>query len=690
MSPYVLVVLLQVAVPPAGVPIDSQSPLTAPGEWVVSSSLATGGAGGGYGDVVEKPVDFDLNLARIRGPWRLGIGFQFGSLVMKPPYQAQEDWSRLETHFFATRFLRHEGRVRPYIQGHLALERVHPRSTLFHVIPEEEFAEGHNPTKSANGVGVVARPGAEIMLTPAVALDVSAAYTLYSTTDLSLDPIGLPPVDSGNEWAVRAGLAWRPLAEGVPRLPAPATDPATGKLAALPPASDKRDAWGVPRSWGWASAEMLGINFVSSWLNEYTRGESSYPITPRTIQHNFEQGFKYDDNEFQTNQLIHPFNGAMYFNSARTNGIGFWGSAVMALAGAFIWECCGESQPMSWNDMVSTGIGGISRGEVAYRLGSMILDNTLTGSGRVWTEVAATPVNLPNQFNRFVSGRATRVTGNPANPYDWRPPAYTIQLALGLRIIGEGESITDNTNTYGVAELDLFYGNAFENTHRRPFDRFDTAFQLNFGEKSKVGRVQIRGDLWSMPLGGAAGPQTRHALAVIQDFDYINNEAYEYGGQAFGLGLYSRFGRPERLLTTRLVGYGVASAAVNADYSFLAEIPNPRQLRDYDYGGGVGGGAEMALTRRGRPLGTLGYRYTLISVKNGSLYNPSGGPEGAPSTHQVHRASLRVTVPVREKMSVGFDSWLFLRNSNYDSPELIDQSQRNPEARIYLAWTPAY
>ena len=667
-------------------PVSAQTAgTTPPGEWVLHSSLGAGSAGGGYGDFLSKPVTFDLNLGKGRGPWRFGGGFQFGSLKMKPPYEDQDDWSRLETYAFARRILNHEGKLRPYVQARLALERVHPRSEVFYVIPAEEIEAGHNPTEPTNGIGFTLEPGLELELAKSLALDVSAWWTAYKTADYDLEPIGREPVSSGQEWGLRAGLAWRPLAEGVPLRPAPVTDPATGKLSPLPPPDGHRDAWGVPRSWGWAAAETLGIDFVASALNEYTRGESSYPVTPRTFWENIEHGFEFDDNEFKTNQLIHPFNGATYFNAARANGIGFWGSSVMALAGAFLWECCGESQPMSWNDMVSTGLGGISRGEVSYRLASLILDNTKSGKGRIWREIAAAPVNPVGQFNRFVSGRATRVQGNPEDPYDWRPPNLVLQLATGVRVIGQGESISENTNYYGFVEFDVLFGSPFENERRKPFDRFDTGFQLNLGDKTRMGRVQIRGDLWSKPLGGGDGGRVNHALAITQDFDYVDNEAYEYGGQSFGLTFYSRFGTGKTRLATRVVGYGVAMAAVNADYSYLADIPNPRQLRNYDYGPGVGAGFEMLVNRSGRPLAVLGYRYTLIDVKNGSLYNPDG-TSGSSAAHHVHRASLRAVVPVTNRIGIGADAILFYRDSRYDSPELEDKTQRNPELRLSVVW----
>ena len=43
--------------------------------------------------------------------------------------------------------------------------------------------------------------------------------------------------------------------------------------------------------------------------------------------------------------------------------------------------------------IVSTGVGGIAMGEMTYRLSSTILDNTATGAGRIWREIAATAVS---------------------------------------------------------------------------------------------------------------------------------------------------------------------------------------------------------------------------------------------------------------------------------------------------------
>jgi len=364
----------------------------------------------------------------------------------------------------------------------------------------------------------------------------------------------------------------------------------------------------------------------------------------------------------------------------------------MSIAGAFVWECCGETHPMSWNDMVSTGIGGVARGEWAYRLSSAILDNT-DDSGRVWREIGAFAVNPVRGANRFISGRAGRVQGNPENPYDWRPPNFGFQLMAGARMIGEGESVSENTNTYGFIAGDIQYGSPFFNERRRPFDRFDTTMQLHFGEKTAVGELTIRGDLASWVVNDPDDP--KHVVAIIQDFDYIDNEAYEYGGQGFGVGYYTGHGAPTGTrLVTRLVGYGVASAAVNADYSFLGDVANRERYREYDYGPGVGFAAEAVLFRKSRPIVDLRYRFTYIDVRNGSIWNPDPDDEqqleGSSAHHQVHRFRLRVNVPVTRNFSLGAEGMIFYRDSKYSAPFLEDRTQRNPELRLFVTWDLGY
>jgi hypothetical protein len=286
------------------------------------------------------------------------------------------------------------------------------------------------------------------------------------------------------------------------------------------------------------------------------------------------------------------------------------------------------------------------------------------------------------------------VKGNPVDRWDWRPD-FQLAVRTGARLMGEGESITENTNTYGFLEVALSYGNPWDGERHRPYDRFDLQSQSNFGDKTRQGRLLIRGDLFTKPLGDG----TRHSLALQQDFDYIDNEAYEYGGQSLGPALLSRF-RPSSKLTlyTRLQAYAILLGAVNSDYSSLAEVANQERYREYDYGPGLGGAVEAYLQRKNVPLVTARYRYSYISVSNGSIYNgetESGAQVGLESTHDIHQVNLKIEIPIARSLSIGADGSVFFRRSRYDvtndTPEFGEAgrrtiTQRNPEARLFLAW----
>jgi hypothetical protein len=95
---------------------------------------------------------------------------------------------------------------------------------------------------------------------------------------------------------------------------------------------------------------------------------------------------------------------------------------------------------------------------------------------------------------------------------------------------------------------------------------------------------------------------------------------------------------------------------------------------------------ELLLTRSHRPTAWLTYRYTHLQIENGSIYDPDAST-GSSGHHDVQRAGVRFIIPVTDRIGIDADWFLFFRKSRYDSPDLQDKSQRNPEARLSLAWT---
>ncbi|HXK09185.1 MAG TPA: DUF3943 domain-containing protein [Vicinamibacteria bacterium] len=662
--------------------------------WGFNLSLGYGGINGDFSTSLQKPVSGDFSLFRKSGPWRFGAGLSFGSFVLRSPYSevppqvtivgypVGNDWAFHQIYLSAARMFRLQHAVRPYLQVRGGIARMHPRSLVFAPNPiPADFVPESSPTKATNGFSVGVIPGIEWRLSRSISLDTSFSWTYFDTGSYDLSAVGLPPESWGEAWEARLGITWH-LDDGQPSGPA-------GKSVSP---DRPRDAWGVERNYGWAAAEVLAINIVATEMEEFKSNLNYTQTSDRSWWRNFETGGTYDDNLFRNNQLIHPYNGATYFNGARANGLNFWTSYGYAFAGSFFWECCSENHPIALNDQVSTGIGGPAMGEALFRISSEILDNRSTGWGRAGREAAAFLVDPVRGLNRGLSGRWGAQDDNPSDPQDWRPSGSSTFLASGIRTIGEGDSIKNNTDSYAFVELDHAFGDEFENPRRKPFDYFDTQIQFNFGDKHPIGEFQIRGDLWSKPLG--SGDHPNHVFSIVQHYEYMNNTDYEFGGQSFGPSLLSRFRLADRLwLQTRVDGIGMLLGGVNSDYSHFAQVADVTRLREYDYGSGLGVAGEATLARSRWPLLKLAYRFQWLNVHNGSVFDRGPNLQGENANHYIQFAEARVSVPLFRGLGIGGDAYLFLRDSHYQFQVLgvpipENLSQRNPQVHVYLSWGP--
>jgi hypothetical protein len=136
---------------------------------------------------------------------------------------------------------------------------------------------------------------------------------------------------------------------------------------------------------------------------------------------------------------------------------------------------------------------------------------------------------------------------------------------------------------------------------------------------------------------------------------------------------------------------------VNSNLSFLADVADQERVREYDYGPGAGVSAELYLLRKQLPLLVARYRGSYIDVSNGSIYNNDTADIGLDATHGVQQLQLKLEIPIMKGLAIGADGSLFFRRSHYDfagsgvPPEIGEGrrtvTQRNPEARVFLAWT---
>ncbi len=466
-------------------------------------------------------------------------------------------------------------------------------------------------------------------------------------------------------------------------VPVPVADPVDAQPA---PAQEEpwTDAWGQEKNFGLAAAEAYLGNFFPWAFNEIVPGRAALlisQISPRSWWRGMTTEFGWDDNQFAVNMFAHPFQGSIYYNSARGNGFNYFQGFLFALAGSYLWECCGETHLPSINDWINTSIGGAAMGEMLYRTSSMVLDNTARGSGRAWREAGALLINPTRGVTRLVTGNMSRVYANPENPNDRIPDRMDNLLAFGSRFVGVGR-IADDTKANAFFDMDLTYGSLLGLTRNKPFDFFTLGLQLNFNDKKALSRIQIRGNLWHKDLRTSEDVVSK--LIIVQDFDYIDTNAYEFGGQSIGA-LFLRRGRlTDRIaLTTQVYGSWMIMGAVNSEYSFAAEIPGIRErLREYDFGSGAGGRLGAFLLRDGSRWIDAEYRVQWLNTLNGSNAN------GEDAYHVIQDLRLRFLFPLKDRWGVGIDGDVFWRHSYFTAEDFENVTVRSPQLRVFATWHP--
>jgi hypothetical protein len=148
-----------------------------------------------------------------------------------------------------------------------------------------------------------------------------------------------------------------------------------------------------------------------------------------SVRRNLHSSWVEDRDPFEINQMGHPYQGSVYFNIARSNGLTFWESLGYAFAGSAVWEVAGETTPPSRNDQITTSFGGSFLGEALYRMANLVLDRG-DGSKPLLRETGAALVSPALGYNRQ-SGR----DGAPRNcgPARRRPPSAACSWAPAIR-----------------------------------------------------------------------------------------------------------------------------------------------------------------------------------------------------------------------------------------------------------------
>ncbi len=375
-------------------------------------------------------------------------------------------------------------------------------------------------------------------------------------------------------------------------------------------------------------------------------------INIKTISNNVKTGFVWDEDMFTTNLFAHPYHGGLYFNSARSNGLSFWGSAPYVAGGSLMWEYCMENESPSINDFFATSVGGLCLGEITYRISDLLIDERTVGFERFCREFLSTVISPINGFNRLFSGRMKKTAVSRNNSII--RPVTLFYATIGHRIMADNlKKKQDVVNTVSY-DLGLYYGNSFDNDNDHPYDAFTLKMSGNFfNNQPIIHRFSALGQLYSRNISKKES-KNHFVWGVFQHFNFYQSNAeidhqmiYPYKiseAAAVGPGLMFRhdFSSKIRLYNTNFVSLILLGGSQTDHYS--------TEKRDYNMGSGFSTKTnwDLEFGNKGRLfLAVEDYRiYSWIGSKipNSSAFVPNSQGDIGNANLMVSRVGFQVKV----------------------------------------------
>ena len=306
---------------------------------------------------------------------------------------------------------------------------------------------------------------------------------------------------------------------------------------------------------------------------------ATYRVTPASIRRNLRGSWVTDNDPFEINQFLHPYQGAMYHGIARSNGLSYWPSVAYTFAGSALWEIAGETTPPSRNDQMASGIAGSFLGEPLFRISRLLLERADHGPGifRTLGSVLASP---PAGINHVLLGDPEESLAPDAVPFS----DIRVQFGAAATVTSRPRSVTSPKQHQPRFALSMDYGYPGNSNyhHEKPFDYFRIESSISSkGIEQLSTRGLIAGaDYGEGRLGGIWG--------LYGSYDYFAAEDFPFSSTAVSFGTTLQVAMSESLMfqSSALTGVGYAAASTSALSSHTPWADTLRQTtgRDNHYG----------------------------------------------------------------------------------------------------------
>ena len=324
------------------------------------------------------------------------------------------------------------------------------------------------------------------------------------------------------------------------------------------------------------AVEIVAMDSAVNLGGRLLMDPATYKVTPTSIRRNLRGPWVIDDDPFEINQFLHPYQGAMYHGIARSNGLSYWPSAVYTFAGSAFWEIAGETKPPSRNDQIASGIAGSFLGEPLFRISRLLLDRADRGPG-VWRALGSVLASPPAGINHALVGTPAGSLTPDGVPFS------DIRVQFGASATAAGRSRLTSSRAHPQLALSMDYGypgNAGYR-HARPFDYFRIESSVS---TEGIAHLSTRGLIAGADYGAG---HLAGIWGLYGSYDYFAPHDFRFSSTAVSLGTTFQASISESLVVQSSALGGAAYAAVQSVQT--SPIASPGTLeradaRDYHYG----------------------------------------------------------------------------------------------------------
>jgi len=425
--------------------------------------------------------------------------------------------------------------------------------------------------------------------------------------------------------------------------------------------------------------ENVILNVMDRTVMHLEFAKTDFSTWKRTLNAGFpwNSGWEWDQDRFGNNFLSHPMMGSFYYSAARTNGYNFWQSFPIVFAGSYMWKIFGENGKPEREDLINTTVDGELLGEVEYRLSSNILDDRARGSERVFREIFAGLIDPIRGVNRLFDGKYKR----HVNKEIYQKEPVNIALFAGVHSINNSTNALLSGHYDEMVNVQLNYGNPFEQRRIKPFDFFKFRAELNFGVGRKVvDNITGYGVLLGKSLRFG---KLNTLIGGFQHYDYYDAKALELSTIAFGPGLINRlplgkFSSLDLNLHLAFVPFAGSSVGPVTDTSFY---------RDYRFAYGWEGKVEAALNIS--KYGTLSLWYYHYFIHAFDNTGKDESPVNTLGNNMIGVLRTRLAVHVYKAVNIGIEQIVYWNDHRQAPYAPLHYTQTEQRLFIMLNWQDA-